>query len=137
MSAPGILHKDEHSNKKILFNLFLISPAPLHCSLCSFIIINTKVVCKRRFKSWKENKVAVFVAFSQQLLKSYFRLGQVSVNDCPAELEPPAGARNRRNATVKMRLMIRRSKKQPQSDCYQTYLRKFHMKIFFWRESFT
>ncbi len=32
---------------------------------------------------------------------NYFRLE--NVNDCPAGLEPPAGARNRRKATVKMR----------------------------------
>ena len=33
----------------------------------------------------------------------YFRLGLVNVNDCPTGLEPPAGAKNRRKATVKIR----------------------------------
>ena len=32
-------------------------------------------------------KVSCFVAFLQQLLKCYLRLGQVSVKDCPAGLE--------------------------------------------------
>ena len=50
------------------------------------------------------NKVAGFIVFSQQLLKGYFRLGQVNVNDCPAGLENmPAWARNRRKAAVKIR----------------------------------
>ena len=31
----------------------------------------------------------------------YFRLGYVNVNESPAGLEPSAGARNRRKATVK------------------------------------
>ncbi len=32
------------------------------------------------------------------------RLGYLRVYDCPAELEPPAGARNRRKATVNIRI---------------------------------
>ena len=31
------------------------------------------------------------------------RFGYVELGDCPAVLEPPAGARNRRKATVKIR----------------------------------
>ena len=48
------------------------------------------------FGSWIENEVPSFVVFLQ-----WFLIGWVSVNDCPAGLEPPAGARNRRKATVK------------------------------------
>ena len=33
----------------------------------------------------------------------YFRLGYVRLDDCPAGLVPPTGARNRRKAAVKIR----------------------------------
>ena len=33
----------------------------------------------------------------------YLRLGELRVNDCPARLEPPAEARNRRKPTEKKR----------------------------------
>ncbi len=33
---------------------------------------------------------------------AFDRLGYVSVNDCPAGLEPPSEARNRRKATLKI-----------------------------------
>ena len=36
-------------------------------------------------------------------MMGYFRLGYVRVNEYPAGLEPPAGARNRKKATVKIR----------------------------------
>ncbi len=36
----------------------------------------------------------------QIITVGFYRLGEGKVNDCPAGLEPPAGARNRRKATV-------------------------------------
>ena len=42
------------------------------------------------------------MGFHSSFLKGYFRLGYVNVNDCPAGLEPAAGARIRRKATVKI-----------------------------------
>ena len=33
----------------------------------------------------------------------YVRLGYIWLDDCPAGLDPPAGARNMRKATVKIR----------------------------------
>ena len=41
--------------------------------------------------------------FFKWLLVGYFRLGYIGLGDFPAGLEPPAWARNRRKATVKIR----------------------------------
>ena len=45
-----------------------------------------------KYRVLERKRIAGFVAFLQYLLKS--------VDDCPAGLEPPARARNRRKATV-------------------------------------
>ncbi len=44
--------------------------------------------------SREESEIAAFFVFSNIRIKGYFRLGKVY--ECPAWLEPPAGARNRR-----------------------------------------
>ena len=44
-----------------------------------------------------------FFVFSHIRMMGYVRLGKVRVNECPERLESPTGARNRREATVKIR----------------------------------
>ncbi len=60
-------------------------------------------IFKRIVGSREEDKVAGFFVFSYIRMRGYFRLDKVKVNECHVGLEPPAGARNRRKATVKIR----------------------------------
>ncbi len=54
------------------------------------------------FGSREESDVAGLFIIPHIWMMGYFRLGQVRVNGCPAGLEAPASARNRRKATVKI-----------------------------------
>ncbi len=49
----------------------------------------------------EESEVAGFIVFSHIRKMGYLRLFKIRVNKCPAGLEPPAGARNRKKATAK------------------------------------
>ncbi len=65
--------------------------------------MSIKILITKDFGVKEESEVAVFFVFSHIRMMGYFRLGNVRGNECPAGLEPPAGARNMGKATVKIR----------------------------------
>ncbi len=62
-----------------------------------------KVLLKKNLGSRVESEVAFLFQFSHIRMMGYFRLGYSRVNECPAGIELPAGARNTRKAAVKIR----------------------------------
>ena len=53
-------------------------------------------------QSWVESEVVSFFLFSHIRIMGYLRLGYERVKECSTELDPSAGTRNRRKATVKI-----------------------------------
>ena len=47
-----------------------------------------------------ESEVAGFFVFSHIWMMGYFRLGWLGLNDCPAGLEPPSGARIKKTPKI-------------------------------------
>ena len=61
-------------------------------------MIKLKIWVKSRIRSC--GFLRIFTYTNDELFQVW--LGYLKVNDCPAGLEPPAGARKRRKATVKI-----------------------------------